>query len=99
MVPSGVIVASRRQRKQQMNKIYRATASWCGPCKSLAKVLDTINLDVPIEVVDIDENQEFAEKFGIRNVPVLIGMEDDKEVSRLIGLNSAEQIRDWVTLN
>ena len=82
-----------------MNKIYRATASWCGPCKSLAKVLESIDLGIPIEVVDIDTNPDFTEKFGIRNVPVMIGMENDTEVSRLIGLKTAEQIRDWVTLN
>jgi thiol-disulfide isomerase/thioredoxin len=37
-----------------MKKIFRFTASWCQPCKALAKNLEAANLNIPIEVIDID---------------------------------------------
>ena len=52
-----------------MKKVLRFTASWCGPCKMLAKTLEEVETNVPIEVIDIDVNPEIATEFGIRSVP------------------------------
>ena len=77
-----------------MKKIYRFTASWCQPCKALAKNLEAANLDIPIEVVDIDVFEDMAIEYGIRSVPTLIlkGGETDK---RLVGVHTPEQIKEW----
>ena len=55
-----------------MKRILRFTASWCGPCKSMAMNLETANLGFPIEVVDIDTHPEIAQEYGIRSVPTLV---------------------------
>ena len=80
-------------------KIMRFTASWCGPCKQLAMSLNNVKIDMPIEVVDIDENQEMAMKFGIRSVPTLVMVDGDREVSRSIGAKSAEQLQQWIDIS
>ena len=62
-----------------MKRVIRFTASWCQPCKTLAKNLETVNnvKRIPIEVIDIDVNPELAMEYGIRSVPTLI-MKDRK---------------------
>lgn len=75
-------------------KVYRFTASWCGPCKLLAKVLEGTDLGVDIEVVDIDENRELCEKYNIRGVPTLVDTSND---TMLVGLKSLEEIKAWLS--
>ena len=60
-----------------MKRILRFTASWCGPCKSLAMNLESANLALPIEVVDIDVNDDLAREYGIRGVPTLVMLEEN----------------------
>jgi thioredoxin 1 len=76
-------------------KLIRFTASWCQPCKALAKNLEAANLDIPIEVVDIDMHDAMAIEFGIRSVPTLVLFEE-KEIARLVGVHSSEKIKQWV---
>lgn len=79
-----------------MKKILRFTASWCGPCKMLAKNLEEIKTDIPIEVVDIDVNTECAVDYGIRGVPTLIMLDDGKEMKRLIGMKTKSDLEAWI---
>lgn len=79
-----------------MKKILRFTASWCGPCKMLAKNLESVKTEVPIEVVDIDVHPEMATEFGIRGVPTLVMIEGEKENKRLVGMKSLKELEDWI---
>ena len=72
------------------------TAPWCGPCKMLAKNLESVTTETPIEVVDIDENSALAAKFGIRGVPTLVMVEGDVETKRLVGMKSLKELEDWL---
>jgi thioredoxin 1 len=78
-----------------MKKIYRFTASWCQPCKALAKNLEAANLEIPIEVIDIDVFEDVAVEYGIRSVPTLV-LKNEGTQKRLIGVHTPEQIREWV---
>ena len=78
-----------------MKKLIRFTASWCGPCKALAKNLETADLGIPIEVVDIDENIELAAKYQIRGVPTLV-LESEEGQKRLVGLQPVSAIKEWI---
>ena len=51
-----------------MKRILRFTASWCGPCKSLAMNLESANLALPIEVVDIDIIETAKQQYNITTV-------------------------------
>jgi len=79
-----------------MKKILRFTASWCGPCKMLAKNLESVKTEVPIEVVDIDVHPEVATEFGIRCVPTLVMIEGEKEKKRLVGMRSLKELEEWI---
>lgn len=65
-------------------------ATWCGPCKMLAPVLDEVCKEVGEEFVigkvDVDESFEIARSFGVMSVPTLIVFKNNEEVDRSIGL-------------
>jgi thioredoxin 1 len=79
-------------------KILRFTASWCGPCKTLAKNLEESNLSVPIEVVDVDVQSDIAVEYGIRGVPTLILLDENIEVKRLVGSKTVTELKEWATI-
>jgi thioredoxin 1 len=81
-----------------MLKILRFTASWCAPCKSLAKNLEEANLGLPIEVVDIDVYDDVAMEYGIRSVPTLVLMgENNTVIRRITGAKTVSELRTWFT--
>jgi len=80
-----------------MKKIIRFTASWCQPCKTLAKNLESVDLGLPIEVVDIDVLSDVAIEYGIRSVPTLVMVEDGTVLKRMVGLKDSKQLKEWAT--
>jgi thioredoxin 1 len=79
-----------------MKKIVRFTASWCGPCKMLAKTLEEVNTNLPIEVVDIDVHPEIAAEFGIRSVPTLVIVEDNIPSKRIVGNKTKQELEAFI---
>lgn len=65
-------------------------ASWCGPCKMFAPVVEKISQKyddrVTVLKVDIDENSEIAEKYSIQSVPTSILFKDAAVVERVSGM-------------
>lgn len=81
-------------------KILKFEAEWCGPCKQMDKVIETIDFDVEIDKIDIDDNREALEKYSVRSVPTLIRVDDEGvELDRLIGSQGAEDIKAFVNGN
>ena len=79
-----------------MKRIIRFTASWCGPCKSMAMNLEAANLGLPIEVVDIDIHPDVAAECGVRSVPTLILLDENIQMNRIIGTKTVNQLQEWV---
>lgn len=79
-----------------MIRLIRFTASWCKPCAMLAKTLESAELNLPIDVVDIDVHNEVASEFGIRSVPTLIMMDGNIEMKRISGNKTVKELREWV---
>ena len=82
--------------KDKKMKVLRFTASWCQPCKMLAKTLEDVETQIPIEVIDIDENQGLAMDYGIRGVPTLVMIDGDIEVKRVSGMLMKNQLTEWL---
>ena len=65
-------------------------ATWCGPCRAMAPVIDELAADYDGRVIvakcDVDEATEFPTEFGIRNIPTFIFFKDGKMVDRLVGV-------------
>ena len=69
-------------------KALKFSASWCGPCKGLAKVIETAKdkITVPIEEYDIDTCGSLSGTYQIRSVPTMILLNDaGAEVKRKVG--------------
>jgi thioredoxin 1 len=79
-----------------MKRVIRFTASWCMPCKGLEMTLNSIETNVPIEVVDIDEKSDIAREFGIRSVPTLVMMDENTEVKRVSGALPQAELEAWL---
>ena len=79
-----------------MKRILRFTASWCGPCKSMAMNLETANLGLPIEVVDIDIHSDVAAEYGVRSVPTLVLLDENIQIDRIVGTKTVNQLQEWI---
>ena len=79
-----------------MKRILRFTASWCQPCKVLAKTLEEVNTGVIVEVVDIDVHFDLAAEYGIRSVPTLVMKEGNNEIKRMVGLKTKQDLTEWI---
>ena len=78
-----------------ITKIEKFGAAWCGPCKMLDRTLEQVK-DVEIVKYDVDEYEDLATEKSIRNIPVLIFYDGDKEVDRLIGAVSLNKINEII---
>lgn len=70
-------------------------ATWCGPCKRLAPILEEIaesTTDFEIYKIDIDDSADIAEQFNIMSVPTMLVFKDGKQTGKLIGLHSKNDI-------
>ena len=76
------------------------SAVWCGPCRSIAPVIDGLANDyaerVTVATVDIDDNPRLAEKYGVRSVPtvMLFAGGDVKRV--FVGARSSQEYRTGI---
>ena len=72
-------------------------APWCGPCKMIEPVLETLsdemNDKVSFYAVNVDENPSESSKFGVRGVPTLIVFHDGHEVDRMVGYRDANSLK------
>lgn len=70
-------------------------APWCGPCKIIAPVLNEIaesRNDFSIGKVNVDQNQQLAQKYKVRNIPTLLIFKDGKEAGRIVGVKTKRAI-------
>jgi len=76
-----------------MKKAKYFSAKWCGPCKQFKPIMQELSSEgYTIEFIDGDENQKLAIQYNIRSIPTTIIEEDDKEINRIIGIKSKEQM-------
>jgi len=65
-------------------------AAWCGPCRMLHPIIDDLEKDFGDKVVfgkvDIDNNQEYAAKYGVRNIPTVLIFKNGEVVEKQVGV-------------
>jgi thioredoxin 1 len=81
-----------------MVKVLKFTAVWCGPCKTLAPIIEQLKteMNIDIEDKDIDSNMELAKDFNIISIPTMVILKNDKEVDRIIGLTNKKNIQTTI---
>jgi thioredoxin 1 len=68
--------------------VKRFTATWCGPCKTLAPIMMTVQIKNPtvqFQTIDIEDSPQIAKDYGIRSVPTVILEKDGKIVDTIMG--------------
>ena len=65
-------------------------AAWCGPCRMVGPIIEELSSDYEGKAVvgklDVDQNQEFAAKFGVRNIPTVLVFNKGELVARQVGV-------------
>jgi thioredoxin 1 len=65
-------------------------AAWCGPCRMVGPIIDQISEEYEgkavVGKVDVDANQEFAAKYGVRNIPTVLVFNKGELVGRQVGV-------------
>ncbi len=72
-------------------------ASWCGPCRMLAPILEQLaeeHPEVKVGKVNTDEQMELATKFGIMSIPALFVMKGGKITNQSVGVQPKERLLD-----
>ena len=80
-------------------KALKFYATWCEPCKALSKIIEGARdkITMPIEDIDIEQNTELVQKYGIRGVPALVIVDDEgKEVKRQSGMVMEDKLLEFL---
>ena len=71
------------------------TATWCGPCRLIAPLIDQLAEDyqgkAEVVKVDLDQNKENAKKYKIRSIPTVLIFKNGQEVERIVGRATYER--------
>ena len=70
-------------------------AEWCGPCKMLSPIVDDIaadRTDIRVGKVNVDEQMELAQKFGIQSIPTLVVMKNGEVAAASVGYKPRSEI-------
>lgn len=72
------------------------TATWCGPCKALAPIVDKIADDfsgkVRVGKCDIDDSPSTAAKYGVRSVPTVMVFKNGEKIAQHVGLTNRDKL-------
>ena len=89
------------EASRQMPVVVDFWASWCGPCKTLGPILDSVARAqagrAKVVKVDTDAEQQLASQFQIRSIPTVMLFRDGKLASQFVGVQPEHAIREWVT--
>jgi len=77
-------------------------ASWCGPCRMLAPVLEQLMKETEgkaiIGKVNVDEENELSDKFNVSSIPTLVVIKDKKIVNKAVGFKSIDQLKELLRI-
>ena len=78
-------------------------AEWCGPCKSIAPILDEVAQEyggrLKVAKMNVDENQQVPAKFGIRGIPTLMLFKNGNLEATKVGALSKSQLTAFLDSN
>lgn len=75
-------------------------ATWCGPCRMVAPIIEELANEydgkVTVGKCDVEEADDIAAEFGIRNIPTIVFMKDGKILDKIVGAASKSKIEDKI---
>ena len=74
-------------------------AEWCGPCKQLGPIIDEISgerSDIKVVKVNIDDNPESPQKYGVRGIPTMILFKNGAAAATKVGAIPKSKVVEWI---
>ena len=87
------------ENKIQMKSILYFTADWCNPCKKTKPIVEQLNTEqimAKFFIIDVDSDIEMTKDFEIRSVPTFVVMKDNKEIHRVTGAQTRQQLEELI---
>ena len=73
-------------------------ATWCGPCRMLAPIIEELSKEyegrITVGKCDVEENEDLAAEFGIRNIPTILFFKNGEVVDKVVGAVAKAKIEE-----
>ena len=81
-----------------MKSVKYFSATWCGPCKAFKPIMQEVANDgYSVEFIDVDEQQNLAQQYGVRSIPSVVIEENGVEVDRFTGAQPKHMILERIS--
>ena len=71
-------------------------ADWCGPCKMLGPVIESVSDEIKVLKVNVDKNNDLAREYGVMSIPCIILFDQGREIKRKIGFIPEGKLREFI---
>lgn len=79
-----------------MKQLWYFTADWCAPCKALGPTMNRVAEQIQVNKVNIDYEADVVQKYGVRNIPTVVLVENGQEVRRFSGNRSYNDVLSFI---
>ena len=79
-----------------MKQLYYFSAEWCQPCKALGPTMNRVAEQIQVNKINIDYEADVVQRYGVRNIPTVILVENGQEVRRFSGNRSYNDVISFI---
>src|SRR4051794_39683777 len=88
------------ERSKQVPVVVDLWAPWCGPCRTLGPILEKVTGETGGKVVmvkvNVDENPQISQAFGVQSIPLVVAVKDGQPVDGFLGAQPEQAVRQFV---
>jgi thioredoxin-like negative regulator of GroEL len=80
-----------------MKNVFYFTADWCQPCKKVKPIVEDMKKEgFEFQMIDADYEQLLVKRFEIKSIPTFILIEDGKEINRITGAKTRQELEKFI---